>query len=177
MTAMGQALPKVGLRPLLPADVSVLAAIFVASINELTEDDYSEAQREAWASAADDEAQFGKRLAGQLTLVATIHSSPVGFISLKGADHLDLLYVQPGFVRQGVATALCDAIEKLAAARGAKAITVEASDTAEPFFVKRGYVGEQRSTVTRGDEWLANTTMKKLLGDDAPRGEMPGRVS
>ena len=33
----------------------MLAAIFVAAIEELTGDDYSEAQQEAWASAADDE--------------------------------------------------------------------------------------------------------------------------
>jgi putative acetyltransferase len=174
---MGQAIPKVGLRPLLPADTPVLAAIFVASIDELTEEDYTEAQREAWASAAEDEEKFGKRLAGQLTLVATIESSPVGFASLKGTDHLDLLYVHPGFARQGVASALCDALEKLAAARGATAMTVEASDTAEPFFGRRGYTGQQRNTVTVGDEWLANTTMTKSLSGDAPRGEMPGRPS
>lgn len=172
---MGQALPKVGLRPLLPADISVLAAIFVASVEELTEEDYSEAQREAWANIAEDEEKFGKRLVSQLTLVATIQSSPVGFISLKGNDHIDLLYVLPGFVRQGVATALCDAIEKLAAARGATALEVEASDTAEPFFSRRGYIAEQRNTVTVGDEWLTNTTMKKTLGGDGPRGDMPGR--
>lgn len=174
---MGQALPKVGLRPFLPADTSVLAAIFVASIDELAEEDYSDAQREAWAGAVEDEDKFGKRLAGQLTLVATINSSPVGFASLKGKDHLDLLYVLPGFARQGVATALCDALEKLAGVRGATALTVEASDTAEPFFVKRGYISQQRNTVSVGDEWLANTTMKKFLGGDAPRGEMPGRPS
>jgi putative acetyltransferase len=172
---MGQAIPEVGLRPLLPADISVLAAIFVASVEELTEDDYSEAQREAWANIAEDEEKFGKRLAGQLTLVATIQSSPVGFISLKGNDHIDLLYVHPGFARQGVATALCDAIEKLAAARGVTALEVEASDTAEPFFSRRGYAAEQRNTVSMGDEWLTNTTMKKTLGGDGPRGEMPGR--
>ncbi len=174
---MGQSIPKVGLRPFLPEDTAVLAAIFVASIDELAEDDYSDAQREAWASAAEDEANFGKRLAGQLTLVATIESSPVGFASLKGKDHLDLLYVHPGFARQGVATALCDALEKLAGARGAAALTVESSDTAEPFFVSRGYTSQQRNTVTVGDEWLANTTMKKSLGGDAPQGEMPGRPS
>lgn len=170
-------MPKVGLRPFLPEDVPVLAAIFVASIDELAEEDYSNAQREAWASAAEDETKFSQRLAGQLTLVATIESSPVGFASLKGTDHLDLLYVHPGFARQGVATALCDALEKLAAARGAAALRVEASDTAEPFFVKRGYTGQQRSTVTVGDEWLANTTMKKSLRGDAPRGEILGRPS
>jgi putative acetyltransferase len=172
---MGQALPKVGLRPFLPADTSVLAAIFVASVEELTEDDYSEAQREAWASAVDDEEKFSKRLAGQLTLVATVQSSPVGFISLKDADQIDLLYVHPGFVRQGVATALCDAVEKLATARGVTALTVESSDTAEPFFSRRGYAGEQRNTISVGDEWLTSTTMKKSLGGDGPRGEMPGR--
>lgn len=168
---MGQSIPKVGLRPLLPADTPVLAAIFVASVDELTEDDYTQAQREAWASAADDEDKFGRRLAGQLTLVATIESSPAGFASLKGADHLDLLYVHPGFVRRGVASALCDALEKLAAARGAKVLTVEASDTAEPFFIKRGYSGEQRNTVSVGDEWLASTTMKKLLAANDQPGE------
>lgn len=172
---MGQSIPKVGLRPFLPEDTPVLAAIFAASIDVLAEDDYSDAQREAWASAAEDEGKFGKRLAGQLTLVATIESSPVGFASLKDKDHLDLLYVHPGFARQGVATALCDALEKLAGARGASALTVEASDTAEPFFAKRGYTGQQRNTVTVGGEWLTNTTMKKPLGDDAPRGEMPGK--
>jgi putative acetyltransferase len=169
---MGQALPKVGLRPYLPADASVLASIFVASIDVLTEDDYSEAQREAWASAAEDETKFGERLANQLTLVATIQSSPVGFASLKGADHLHLLYVHPSAVRQGVATALCDALEKLAAARGATSIITEASDTGQEFFKQRGYEAQQRNTITMGDEWLANTTMKKTLGD-APRTGIP----
>lgn len=161
---MAHALPNVGLRPFLPADVSVLAAIFAASVEGLTEDDYSEAQREAWAAVADDEAALAKRLGGQLTLVATLQSSPVGFVSLKGTDQLDMLYVHPGAARQGVASALCDAIEKLAAARGATRLSVDASDTAEPFFAARGYIGESRNTITVGDEWLANTTMKKTLG-------------
>jgi len=174
---MGQALPKVGLRPYLPADTSVLASIFVAAIDVLAEDDYSEAQREAWASAAEDEDKFGKRLAGQLTLVATISSSPVGFVSLKGADHLDLLYVHPSAARQGVATTLCDAIEKLAAARGAKALTAEVSDTAERFFAKRGYEGQSRNTISVGDEWLANTTMKKTFGVEVPPAGTPERLS
>jgi putative acetyltransferase len=167
---MGQAMPAIGLRPLLPDDIPMLAAIFVASIDELTEGDYSETQREAWAGAAEDEAAFGRRLAGELTLVATIQSAPVGFASLKGADVLDMLYVHPGFARLGVATALCDALEKLAAARGANLLTVEASDTAEPFFARRGYTGQRRNTVTVGDEWLTNTTMTKSLGGGEPAG-------
>ena len=165
---MGQALPKPALRPLLPADIPVLAAIFAASIEELTGDDYSEAQQQAWASAADDEVQFGKRLAGELTLIATLQNSPVGFASLKGADHIDMLYVHPSAVGQGVASMLCDALEKLAGGRGAKSLTVDASDNATDFFLKRGYDAKQRNTVTINGEWLANTTMQKSLTSDAP---------
>jgi putative acetyltransferase len=166
---MGQALPKPALRPFLAEDTPVLAAIFAASIEELTGDDYSEAQQQAWASAADDEAKFGKRLASQLTLVATLQKSPVGFASLTGPDHIDLLYVHPSAVGQGVAALLCEALEKIAGSRGAKSLSVDASDNALEFFSKRGYVAMQRNTVTVNGEWLANTTMQKTLGS-APSG-------
>ena len=167
---MARTLPRPALRPFLAADVPILAAIFIAAVEELTADDYSEAQREAWAGAAEDEQRFGKRLASELTLVATLRNSPVGFASLKGADHIDMLYVHPGATGQGVAAMLCDALEKLARGRGAKSLTVDASDNAQEFFVKRGYVAKQRNTVTTNGEWLANTTMQKSLTSDAPKG-------
>jgi putative acetyltransferase len=152
------------LRPYLAEDAPVLAAIFAASIEGLTGDDYSEAQQEAWLAVADDEAEFGKRLASELTLVATLEGSPVGFASLKGKDHIDLLYVHPTAVGQGVASTLCEALEKLAGSRGATSLTVDASDNAQEFFKKRGYVARQRNSVTINGEWLANTTMHKALG-------------
>ena len=167
---MGQALPKPALRPMLPSDTPMLAAIFVASILELTGDDYREAQQEAWAAAAEDEEAFGKRLAGQLTLIATIQNAPVGFASLKGPDHIDMLFVHPSVAGHGVASMLVDALERLAGARGAKTLTVDASDTAEPLFKKRGYVAKQRNTVTLNGEWLANTTMQKTLAASAAPG-------
>ncbi|WP_316233253.1 GNAT family N-acetyltransferase [Bradyrhizobium sp. SZCCHNPS2010] len=161
---MGQALPNAALRPFLAADTPMLAAIFVAAIQELTGDDYSEDQQEAWASVADNEAAFGKKLASELTLIATMQGSPVGFAALKGNDHVDMLYVHPSVAGQGVGTLLCDALEKLAGARGTKTISVDASDTAIDFFKKRGYAAQQRNSVTINGEWLANTTMKKELG-------------
>jgi putative acetyltransferase len=153
------------LRPFLPADTPVLAAIFAAAIEELTGDDYSEAQQEAWAAVADDEEAFGKKLASALTLIATVQSAPVGFASLRGNDHIDMLYVHPGAAGQGIASMLLDALEKLATSRGAKSLTVDASDNAQSFFVKRGYVAKQRNSVTVNGEWLANTTMQKTLAN------------
>jgi putative acetyltransferase len=159
---MGQSLPKPGLRPFLPDDVPLLAEIFRASIEELTEEDYSEAQRDAWASRADDEA-FAKRLSEALTLVAIMDGSPLGFVSLKDNTHIDFFFVHPAVAGQGVGAMLYDAIEKLATARGAVRLTADVSDTAMPFFQKRGFQAQRRNTVTIGDEWLANTTMDKSL--------------
>src|ERR1043166_3184997 len=78
---MGQSLPQPGLRPSLASDAPMLAQIFVAAIQELTGDDYTEAQQEAWAAAAEDEESFGQKLASELTLIATIQSSPVGYVA------------------------------------------------------------------------------------------------
>ncbi len=161
-------MPKPGLRPFLPADTPVCAAIYEASIAELTSEEYTEVQQEAWIAAID-ESDFAKRLGGQLTLIATLQETPVGFASLKGKDHIDLLFVHPSAVGQGVASSLCDALEKLAAARGATKLTADVSDTAHHFFTRRGYVAQQRNTVPLGDEWLGNTTMQKMLGE-TPKG-------
>jgi putative acetyltransferase len=161
---------KLAMRPMLPDDVPLLAEIFRAAIEELTADDYSEAQQEAWASAADDEEEFGARLASELTLVATYDGAGVGFASLADNTRIDMLYVHPAASGQGAGAMLCDALEKLAAARGSQELTVDASDSARGFFQKRGFSAQSRNTVSLGGEWLANTTMKKPL---TARGGQP----
>jgi len=132
MTA--RAKPNLALRPFLPRDAPLLAEIFRASIAELAGDDYNEGQQEAWAATADDAGAFAARLATALTLLGTIDGSPVGFVSLAGTERVDMLYVHPAAARQGVGTMLIDALEKLAAARGAARLTADVSGaTLSPF--------------------------------------------
>ena len=50
-----------------------------------------------------------------------------------------MLYVHPAAAGQGVGAMLIDALEKLAGARGAAKLIVDASDSARGFFEKRGY--------------------------------------
>jgi putative acetyltransferase len=161
---------QLAMRPMLQDDVPLLAEIFRASIEELAGEDYSEAQQEAWASAADDEEAFGARLARELTLVATHGGAAIGFASLADSTRIDMLYVHPAAAGQGAGAMLCDALEKLAAARGGKELSVDASDSARGFFERRGFVAKTRNTVSLGGEWFANTTMVKPLG--APSGRM-----
>jgi putative acetyltransferase len=167
---MSQVQTKLAMRPLLPADVPLLAEIFRASIEELSADDYSEAQQDAWASAADDEDEFGARLACALTLVATVDGSVVGFASLADNARIDMLYVHPAASGVGAGNMLSDALEKLAGARGTRELSVEACDSARGFFERRGFVAKTRNTVLLGGEWLANTTMVKPLAP-APRAK------
>jgi putative acetyltransferase len=154
---------KLAMRPLLPADVPLLAELFRASVEELGADDYSEAQREAWAAAADNEEEFGERLGRELTLVATLDGTAIGFAALADNSRIDMLYVHPAATGQGVGAMLCDALEKLAAVRGTSELSVDASDSARGFFERRGFSAKTRNTVALGGEWLANTTMVKPL--------------
>jgi putative acetyltransferase len=162
--------PAASLRPYLPSDAALCAAIFRAAIEELTADDYDEEQREAWASRSDDVAAFGEKLAGALTLVALIEGGPVGFASLEG-EVIDMLFVAPAVAGRGVGAMLLDALVKLAGARGVKKLSSEVSDTARPTFERQGFAAERRNIVHKGDQWLANTTMVKTLAAASAPGE------
>jgi putative acetyltransferase len=155
--------PTFALRPYLPEDTPLLAEILRDTVEELTQDDYNPAQQEAWASSVDDLEEFSARLGKHLTLIATMEGSPVGFISLDAPTEIGLFYVHPAVAGRGVGRMLYDAVEKLSTARGTPHLSVDASDTARDFFTHRGFSAEQRNSVSAGNEWLSNTTMKKKL--------------
>lgn len=151
------------MRPYLAGDVMILRELFAASVEELMQDDYDENQRAAWVSIAEDEVEFQVRLGEQLTLVVEVEGEQMGFVSLKDNSVLDMLYVHPHYVGQGIGTALVEAVEKIAKARGAKSIAVDSSDTAQMFFEERGYSATQRTTLPLEDELLSMTAMVKTL--------------
>ncbi|HPG89676.1 MAG TPA: GNAT family N-acetyltransferase [Hyphomicrobium sp.] len=161
------------LRPFLPGDTVALRELFAQSIEELTQDDYDEDQRAAWASTAEDANAFAQRLAQSLTLVVQVDGEYLGFGSLKDNKTIDMLFVHPYYAGEGVGTALLTALEKIAAARGAESLSVDASDTAQAFFEGHGFAGTLRNSVPRDDQWLSNTTMIKLLKPAASSGAAP----
>ncbi len=163
------------LRPFLPADARRRAALLRLSGEILTDDFYDDDQRAAWAACADDETALATRLGAALTIVALLEGEIAGFAALKDMRHIDMLYVHPDFARRGVGSALADALEKLAQARGTRKITVDASDAAREFFGKRGYVAQSRNTMELAGEWLGNTTMTKELRQAAGSNVATGR--
>jgi len=115
--------------------------------------------------------QFGERLASELTLVATAAELAGRICSpLKGADHIDMLYVHPSASRAGRGV---DAVRRAGKARGRprrEKTDGRSQRQRRTIFTKRGYVANQRNTVTVNGEWLANTTMQKSFTSDAPKG-------
>ena len=128
---------------MLPADLPALADLFQMSIIGLCEEDYSEEQIEAWAARSEEPA-FAKSLTEGLTILAMNEGELAGFASLA-QDKIDMLYVHPHHARSGVATALLNALERLAGARGIKALRVDSSDTALPLFEARSYAPQSRN--------------------------------
>jgi putative acetyltransferase len=163
----------ISFRPYLPHDAAPLADLFAASIEELTADDYDDAQRAAWAGMAEDIEAFGAKLAGWLTILAEAEGEILGFAALRDDPEvkenriIEMLYVAPDHAGQGVGKALLDVMELLARQRGAETATADASETAREFFAKYGYEMQARNTVMVGEEWLVNTTMKKTLPEKA----------
>lgn len=164
----------ISFRPYLPKDAEAVAGLFVASIEELTEEHYDAEQRAAWASVADDVAAFGEKLAGLVTILAETRGELLGFASLRDDSKrpenriIEMLYVAPDHAGKGIGKALLEVMELLALKRGAETLTADASEAAREFFEKFGYEMQARNTVLRGDEWLVNTTMKKKLPPAAP---------
>jgi putative acetyltransferase len=150
-------------RRLKAADVPAVAALFTDTVHSVNTADYTPEQVEAWAPRPPDVAAWERSLAGRAAFVVEVGGEMAGFGDLGAEGYLDRLYVHRDHQRRGVATALAEALEAEAARRGAAEVTADASITALPFFVRRGYevVGQQERLV-RGARFTNHRVRKRL---------------
>lgn len=158
------------LRAYEPADCPALLRLFYDTVHAVCAADYTAEQLDAWATGQEDAAAWDRSLRAHRTLVAVLAGEIAGFADRDtAAGYLDRLYVHRAYQRRGVATALCDALEPLAAGR---TVTTHASLTARPFFLQRGYRVLRAQQVERGGVLLTNFVMEKPLppGHDGAQG-------
>ena len=86
----------------------------------------------------------------------------IGFADMDGAGYLDRSYGHKEHQRQGVASALCDRLEKEIEA---DRYLTHASITARPFFEKRGYKTVREQQVERNGVLLTNYVMERKNAD------------
>ncbi|WP_333501827.1 GNAT family N-acetyltransferase [Kluyvera genomosp. 2] len=137
-------------------DFSALCRIFQRAVREIARQHYSPAQINAWAQV--DDARWRQKMADSLVLVATVDETPVGFVTAV-ERYIDLLFVDPSYARQGVASALLNA---LFARVPTGALTVESSITAKACFERLGFVVLAEQEVEARGETFVNYRMEKI---------------
>lgn len=151
---------KITLKRFARGYIDDLIRIFELSIKKTCNKDYSEEQIAAWLSGADRD-KWVSMFESHYSLVAFLGEKPVGFGDISDGGHLNMLYVHPRYQRRGIATLICDRLEK----HVQKDITVDASYTAKDFFLKRGYKVMMEQTVYRKGVALDNFKMSKRYAD------------
>ena len=123
------------LRDYKSSDCNCLAELFYQTVHCINAKDYAEEQ-----------------------LNAVKDTKIVGFGDIDSSGYLDRLYVHKDHQRQGIASAICDGLERSV---GNIKITTHASITAKPFFESRGYKVIKEQRVERQGIFLINYVMEK----------------
>lgn len=113
-----------------------------------------------WATDDIDIEKWDTSLRSNHTFVAVEGNIIVGFGDIEETGYLDRLYVHKDFQGKGIATAICDLLEKQV---NVDCIQVHASITAKPFFIKRGYKIIKEQEIERQGTVLTNYLMEKCL--------------
>ena len=140
-----------------PSDCPALAALFYDTVHRVNCRDYTPEQLDVWATGQVDLDKWNRSFLAHHTLVAMKDGVLVGFGDMDSTGYLDRLYVHADYQGQGIATALCDALEKAVPCP----ITTHASITAKPFFQVRGYRVVKAQQVQRQGILLTNYVMEK----------------
>ncbi len=146
------------IRSYAPGDCAGLARLFYDTVHRVNAADYSPEQLNAWASGEVDLDGWNRSFLAHHTVVAEQDGVLIGFGDMDETGYLDRLYVHRDYQRQGVATAICDALE---GASSAAEFVTHASITAKPFFERRGYRVVKKQQVERKGILLTNYIMRK----------------
>ncbi|MGM9970284.1 MAG: GNAT family N-acetyltransferase [Anaeroplasma sp.] len=140
------------------SDCELLAELFYQTVHNVNAKNYTKEQLDVWATGNVNLDEWNKSFLKHFTVVAIKNEMVVGFGDIDKTGYLDRLYVHKDYQRQGIASAICDELEK--AVKGEKIIT-QASITAKPFFEHRGYRIIKKQQIIRNGIPLPNYVMEK----------------
>ena len=146
-------------------DCGEIIHLFYNTIHTINKKDYSESQLTAWAPSVDkiDYNQWHQSLLENFTIVVEKHNNIIGFGDIDRTGYLNRLFVHQSYQSNGIATSICDKLEKHAKNIGLSEVKTEASITAGTFFIARGYTVVKKQDIEREGEILTNYLMRKEL--------------
>lgn len=140
------------------SDCKEIIELFYNTVHTVNAKDYTKEQLDVWATGKVELEKWDKSFQEHFTVVAVDNEIIVGFGDIDKTGYLDRLYVHHDYQRRGVATAICNELEKAVQSN----ITTYASITAKPFFEKRGYKVVKEQQVERQGVFLTNFCMEKI---------------
>ena len=149
-----------------PSDCGALLALFYHTVHTVNVRDYTKEQLDAWATGQEDPEQWDRSLRRNISVVAVMGATVVGFGDMEQGGYLNRLYVHAQYQGMGIATAICDQLERAVPGN----LRTHASITAVPFFERRGYRVLREQQVARHGVLLTNYVMEKRRN----RAEHPG---
>jgi putative acetyltransferase len=147
-------------------DAEQIAILFHHTVREVNRADYSLSQVQAWAPDDLGFRNWAEVCANRITYVADLQGVIVGFGELveniaPNHGYIDCFYCHHQYQRQGIGTRLYQTIEATALDLGMTHLTVAASITARPFFVRMGFVVKQSQYVNCRGEIFWNYLMER----------------
>lgn|GEM_PF-56318 len=149
-------------------DAPALAQLFYDSVHHAAADEYTPAQRAAWAPKVPDKDWIHSRMSACVTFIVTQGSVISGFANLEQSGLIDMFYVHADRQRLGVGRLLYRRIEGAARNMGLPRLTADVSITARPFFESMGFTVITPQTITLDSVELSNFVMEKPLTRSAP---------
>lgn len=146
------------IRPYEEDDLPYLIQLFYDTVHRVNAKDYTKEQLDAWADGHVNESIWNEHLLQNNTLVYVRNGEIIGFADMEVGGYLDHLFVHKNHQHEGIATKLCDQLEKQS---DAKLFSTHASITAKPFFQNRGYYVVKKQQVERKGVLLTNYIMQK----------------
>jgi putative acetyltransferase len=144
-------------------DAKATSEIFLRAIGETAPAHYSPEQVAAWAAGLGDLDSWATARGAAHTQLALIDGRVVGFTDVDDHGYIDMLFVDPDFGRQGVASALLAWVIAFARLRGLPALTTFASLTSRPVFERQGFVITGERYFGEGDSAARTYAMRYVL--------------
>lgn len=152
---------KIAIRSAQLSDGPQIGQLIYDTVRTVNRKDYTEDQVVAWAP---DPVIFSVYDEG-FAYVAESDGVILGFAYLTPKGLLSRFYVHRDFQGQGVGSRLLEVIEHKALEEGIKKMTTEASITAKPFFLAKGFIIQEQQTVVFRNTQFINYKMYKYIAN------------
>lgn len=159
------ALAQLHIRRFADGEAPALWQICYTSIHQIASSDYTHAQLQAWVPADVAPQQWRDTIEKNKPLVAELNGQLVAYADVQHNGYIDHFFVAGAYARQGIGSALMQAIQHEAQQTHVRQLHAHVSKNAQEFFQRFGFVVRKYSTKVIGEVSLPYALMYKTLDD------------